>query len=169
MTTLTRSGVPVSLMFQWWGAGAASTFEINHRRFGNRHDEPSAALLEFRLALDDFRREIPRQQQGVIRLVVQQPFRRTHWNPRAGRNFVLLEWRVVNDVIQFLGADAAGVQQRVALGRRTRSEEHTSELQSPMYLVCRLLLEKNELWAPRYKSSDATPGLPPPWSAVAML
>src|ERR1017187_92248 len=24
-----------------------------------------------------------------------------------------------------------------------RSEEHTSELQSPMYLVCRLLLEKN--------------------------
>src|SRR5437762_8997431 len=25
---------------------------------------------------------------------------------------------------------------------RPRSEEHTSELQSPMYLVCRLLLEK---------------------------
>src|SRR5437762_4808126 len=25
---------------------------------------------------------------------------------------------------------------------RVRSEEHTSELQSPMYLVCRLLLEK---------------------------
>src|SRR5437764_500190 len=25
-----------------------------------------------------------------------------------------------------------------------RSEEHTSELQSPMYLVCRLLLEKND-------------------------
>src|SRR5437764_5925886 len=26
--------------------------------------------------------------------------------------------------------------------RHVRSEEHTSELQSPMYLVCRLLLEK---------------------------
>src|ERR1035437_10783787 len=26
---------------------------------------------------------------------------------------------------------------------RRRSEEHTSELQSPQYLVCRLLLEKN--------------------------
>src|ERR1017187_10673461 len=26
--------------------------------------------------------------------------------------------------------------------RALRSEEHTSELQSPMYLVCRLLLEK---------------------------
>src|SRR5437879_4408329 len=28
------------------------------------------------------------------------------------------------------------------LERPSRSEEHTSELQSPMYLVCRLLLEK---------------------------
>src|ERR1017187_9854123 len=28
------------------------------------------------------------------------------------------------------------------VGRLVRSEEHTSELQSPMYLVCRLLLEK---------------------------
>src|SRR5437764_8365068 len=31
---------------------------------------------------------------------------------------------------------------RGARGRR--SEEHTSELQSPMYLVCRLLLEKKK-------------------------
>src|SRR5437762_10227362 len=30
----------------------------------------------------------------------------------------------------------------VMLEKCTRSEEHTSELQSPMYLVCRLLLEK---------------------------
>src|SRR5437763_12044146 len=35
-------------------------------------------------------------------------------------------------------------------GRRTprgrgRSEEHTSELQSPMYLVCRILLEKKKI------------------------
>src|SRR5437762_9738585 len=29
-------------------------------------------------------------------------------------------------------------------GTRERSEEHTSELQSPMYLVCRLLLEKKK-------------------------
>src|SRR3970040_3170848 len=28
-----------------------------------------------------------------------------------------------------------------------RSEEHTSELQSPMYLVCRLLLEKNKTYS----------------------
>src|SRR5437879_8929456 len=30
------------------------------------------------------------------------------------------------------------------LDGRGRSEEHTSELQSPMYLVCRLLLEKKK-------------------------
>src|SRR5258708_28097451 len=34
--------------------------------------------------------------------------------------------------------DAAGIGSR----ERTRSEEHTSELQSPDHLVCRLLLEK---------------------------
>src|SRR5437763_13085694 len=32
----------------------------------------------------------------------------------------------------------------VALEIDKRSEEHTSELQSPMYLVCRLLLEKKK-------------------------
>src|SRR5437764_2564610 len=33
---------------------------------------------------------------------------------------------------------------RGAPKRKERSEEHTSELQSPMYLVCRLLLEKKK-------------------------
>src|SRR5437879_10376737 len=35
-------------------------------------------------------------------------------------------------------------EMRPAKGSDTRSEEHTSELQSPMYLVCRLLLEKKK-------------------------
>src|SRR5438552_14807148 len=34
---------------------------------------------------------------------------------------------------------------RRARGRRLRSEEHTSELQSPDHLVCRLLLEKKKI------------------------
>src|SRR5437762_8808994 len=51
------------------------------------------------------------------------------------------------------GAQASFVNSAVTvdLGRgatlhhyRLRSEEHTSELQSPMYLVCRLLLEKKK-------------------------
>src|SRR5437762_6819454 len=32
----------------------------------------------------------------------------------------------------------------IARAPSSRSEEHTSELQSPMYLVCRLLLEKKK-------------------------
>src|SRR5256885_10305258 len=36
---------------------------------------------------------------------------------------------------------------RVAHPRRDRSEEHTSELQSPCNLVCRLLLEKKKTLA----------------------
>src|SRR2546425_4883601 len=37
---------------------------------------------------------------------------------------------------------------RVSPHRRTRSEEHTSELQSLAYLVCRLLLEKKKADTP---------------------
>src|SRR3712207_7338261 len=36
----------------------------------------------------------------------------------------------------------------VELGRFRRSEEHTSELQSRQYLVCRLLLEKKKITLP---------------------
>src|SRR2546422_3610967 len=48
-----------------------------------------------------------------------------------------------------------------------RSEEHTSELQSRLHLVCRLLLEKKkEIYpAPRYKSSTTSmrAASPPPY------
>src|SRR5437764_10959263 len=43
---------------------------------------------------------------------------------------------------QRLGGARHALQQDVAA--TNRSEEHTSELQSPMYLVCRLLLEKKK-------------------------
>src|SRR3712207_7369813 len=41
-----------------------------------------------------------------------------------------------------------------ALGERLRSEEHTSELQSRQYLVCRPLLEKKN--CPRSSSSSSS-------------
>src|SRR5437762_9637050 len=40
--------------------------------------------------------------------------------------------------------------------RDDRSEEHTSELQSPMYLVCRLLLEKKKKKTRKYKNQRKT-------------
>src|SRR5690348_17615202 len=36
----------------------------------------------------------------------------------------------------------------------SRSEEHTSELQSPVHLVCRLLLEKKKQKKQQYSTSD---------------
>src|SRR5438876_4965480 len=38
---------------------------------------------------------------------------------------------------------------------RSRSEEHTSELQSPVHLVCRLLLEKKNLQQPVIKRLES--------------
>src|SRR3712207_8616012 len=47
-----------------------------------------------------------------------------------------------------IGADPRGTGERAPhiyqLGHEPRSEEHTSELQSRQYLVCRLLLEKKK-------------------------
>src|SRR5438445_6837847 len=40
-----------------------------------------------------------------------------------------------------------------------RSEEHTSELQSRQYLVCRLLLEKKKQYCTTRYSSARTPGV----------
>src|SRR5437762_10511648 len=41
-----------------------------------------------------------------------------------------------------LGIGIGGTAEKAMMMAKERSEEHTSELQSPMYLVCRLLLEK---------------------------
>src|SRR3970040_3062083 len=47
-------------------------------------------------------------------------------------------------ISRIVAAHLCGTQgNRNVFDHRQRSEEHTSELQSPMYLVCRLLLEKN--------------------------
>src|SRR5437762_10457317 len=43
-----------------------------------------------------------------------------------------------------LGQQLAQIFVTGAVFHQHRSEEHTSELQSPMYLVCRLLLEKKK-------------------------
>src|SRR5256885_3795198 len=61
-----------------------------------------------------------------------------------------------------LRADLRRPRARIA-GDRTvarvavRSEEHTSELQSPCNLVCRLLLEKKKIEAAFYSGRDFNP------------
>src|SRR5438876_4543847 len=45
---------------------------------------------------------------------------------------------------------------RARSGARWRSEEHTSELQSPVHLVCRLLLEKKKTGCRRNTNSSSS-------------
>src|SRR2546426_6936954 len=49
-----------------------------------------------------------------------------------------------NDAHRRARAASPGIATRPGRIRDTRSEEHTSELQSPCNLVCRLLLEKKK-------------------------
>src|SRR3712207_7085288 len=50
--------------------------------------------------------------------------------------------------------EAVGTPARAAPGTNGRSEEHTSELQSRQYLVCRLLLEKKTRVPRHLRHSD---------------
>src|SRR6266487_4736960 len=65
-------------------------------------------------------------------------------NPGAERREFLRVLQELDHFLQlFLGfIYARNVEERHAWARTARSEEHTSELQSPVHLVCRLLLEK---------------------------
>src|SRR5687768_18276571 len=60
-------------------------------------------------------------------------------------------WAVLASIIAaetsaatFLGTPAEGFKTRGFIYGQLRSEEHTSELQSRLHLVCRLLLEKKK-------------------------
>src|SRR5436189_2605812 len=58
--------------------------------------------------------------------------------------FAVLSSDVARDVVPLVRDSALLLLERTLLRQPARSEEHTSELQSPMYLVCRLLLEKKK-------------------------
>src|SRR5690348_18004919 len=59
-----------------------------------------------------------------------------------------LGWSLANQLAKFRESYPSGVSDPDWIEKHprgtTRSEEHTSELQSPVHLVCRLLLEKKK-------------------------
>src|SRR5437879_9610552 len=96
------------------------------------------------LQLYDFRREAemrkarhfisaefwPESAEDTLRLARQYPSTQNTWLRQ-----VTSYWEMAVSFV-LRGARHEGLTER--------SEEHTSELQSPMYLVCRLLLEKKK-------------------------
>src|SRR3712207_8078612 len=66
------------------------------------------------------------------------------WAPSPGTEDFVKEFSEAIDRLPGLAGLVFpnGLRNRPRLARRGRSEEHTSELQSRQYLVCRLLLEK---------------------------
>src|SRR5437879_10335113 len=71
------------------------------------------------------------------------------WAPSESTRFLLV-WKAFVPAAPFLTRMRPVYTERARSStaplnsRSLRSEEHTSELQSPMYLVCRLLLEKKK-------------------------
>src|SRR3712207_7709541 len=53
-------------------------------------------------------------------------------------------WKTFAADLEYVIADTDRAASKVAQENHGRSEEHTSELQSRQYLVCRLLLEKKK-------------------------
>src|SRR5687768_18085700 len=76
----------------------------------------------------------------------QRPgFRQRDWASRPRR--VVEAWADVNQVADAFDGEESEAQASVRMLseiRHPRSEEHTSELQSRLHLVCRLLLEKKK-------------------------
>src|SRR5437879_7653421 len=90
---------------------------------------------------------------------MNQPLLQLHQGNVRRWNHILIGersfWYQSSRLLQLL-PDRAGNAPALPLKTdvRSRSEEHTSELQSPMYLVCRLLLEKKNKKTIRIRMTD---------------
>src|SRR3712207_6869276 len=67
-----------------------------------------------------------------------------------------LPWRAATPTPRPLVVGSGASSPRTRRSRRPRSEEHTSELQSRQYLVCRLLLEKKKKSKREREKQDLT-------------
>src|SRR5688500_20086609 len=94
-------------------------------------------------------RSFPTRRSSDLQAIAAEEMRLYHVRFRLHKaesvlNFLFgcLTWLIgLRMILEFLSADPAKF---VVKATYSRSEEHTSELQSPCNLVCRLLLEKKK-------------------------
>src|SRR2546426_7237809 len=97
-------------------------------------------------------RRPPRSTLFPYTTLFRSPFQIRH-RPRQRPDAVLGR----DDLLRAQVAQQIHHEQGAALGLAVdRSEEHTSELQSPCNLVCRLLLEKKKKQNTQHPTSNAT-------------
>src|SRR5258708_14063627 len=100
-------------------------------------------------------RRPPRSTLFPYTTLFRSPFRMMSSNPNRGlseRRFRRAEER--RDCCDFQTTIIHLVQSNQRGSFFARSEEHTSELQSPDHLVCRLLLEKKKKTIPQIHSRE---------------
>src|SRR2546425_9165498 len=106
-----------------------------------QHDAPSSDLNPLRDRRNGCRadRRVGVQTAEAVEVALRRP--------HGGEAVTIREPRPVQQqavLIRTLFTPAAGEVEQAEIQRPARSEEHTSELQSLAYLVCRLLLEKKK-------------------------
>ena len=96
---------------------------IQHPHFRNRHDEPPAPLADVRGLRADLLPQVPRQDQHIVRPRRPDRVGRKNRNARSRRELALLVRIGVDGEVEEIGADAAVVEQRVALARRAVADD----------------------------------------------
>src|SRR3712207_7674655 len=83
------------------------------------------------------------RDRGIGHLVLERGRIAQRWRSERWDSFTLLSpnWQTRLPGHRYAGPDPDGFMRGAEVAR---SEEHTSELQSRQYLVCRLLLEKKK-------------------------
>src|SRR5256885_5162354 len=107
---------------------------------------PGSAGLDLRACIDAPLMLEPGQWQLVptgMAMYLKDPGYAAMILPRSGMGHK--HGIVLGNLVGLIDSDYQGQLMVSAWNRSTRSEEHTSELQSPCNLVCRLLLEKKKI------------------------
>src|SRR5216684_1211828 len=86
-----------------------------HFHFRDRHDKASIPFSHVGVLLDDLLFQIPRENQHVVRVRLANVLRRIDGNVRAWEELAVFVRVPVHSVFQKVSADAAVVEQRVAL------------------------------------------------------